>query len=58
MTPLTADFPAINPLYFKQILDNKFDPINISKLCMDLNLNRPTNKSIKLKKAWKHHRIG
>lgn len=36
MTTLTADFPTINPLYSKQILDNKFDPINISKLCTDV----------------------
>lgn len=32
VTPLTADFSAINPMFFKQILENKFDPINISKL--------------------------
>ncbi|MCJ1348635.1 hypothetical protein MMC31_006867 [Peltigera leucophlebia] len=51
VTPLTADFPAIIPLYFKQILENKFDPINISKLCMEVSLVRPTNKSIKLKKG-------
>ena len=51
VTPLTADFPAINPMFFKQILENKFDPINISKLCMDVSLVRPTTKSIELKKG-------
>lgn len=49
MTTLTADFPTINPLYSKQILDNKFDPINISKLCTDVT----DDKSIELKKVWK-----
>lgn len=46
MTPLTAEFPTINPLYSKQILDNKFDPINISKLCTDVTDDRA-------EKAWK-----
>lgn len=50
VTPLTADFPAINPMFFEQILKNKFDPINISKLCIDPSLIRPTTKSIELKK--------
>lgn len=51
VTPLTADFLTINPMFFKQILKNKFDLINISKLCIDVNLVRLTTKSIKLKKS-------
>lgn len=51
VTLLTVDFPAINPMFFKQILENTFDPINISKLCMDVSLLRPTTKLIKLKKG-------
>lgn len=38
ITPLTADFSAINTIVFKQILNNKFNSINISKLYMDVSL--------------------
>lgn len=50
---LTADFFAIKPIFFKQILKNKFDPINIFKLCMDISLLQPKIKSIELKKSIK-----
>lgn len=48
---LTTDFPAIDPMFLKQILKNKFDPINISKLQMYVILVRPTIKSIEPKKS-------
>lgn len=51
VTPLTADFPTIKPMFFKQILENKFNSINISKLCMDVSLVQLTTKSIELKKG-------
>lgn len=50
VSPLTADFPTINPMFFKQMLENKFDPINISKLCIDVSLVWLTTKMIQLKK--------
>lgn len=51
VTPLTEDFLAINPLYFKQTLENKFDPINLSKRCTDVSLTRLTNKSLNFTKG-------
>ena len=49
--PLTSDFPAINQLYFRQILENKFDPINIAKMCSDVTLSKSTKKSINISKG-------
>ena len=40
LTPLIARFSAVKVKYLRQILNNKFDPINISRLCNDVTINR------------------
>ena len=37
LLPLTEKWPAINPEYFQQILDNRFKPENLSKLSNDFS---------------------
>ena len=44
-------FPTINQSFFKQIMDNKFDPINISKLCTDVSIVKTSKKSITIAKG-------
>lgn len=51
IAPLRKNYPAINTLYFKQILENKFDPLNIAKLCPDIVLVRPSKHTISLGKG-------
>ena len=52
LLPLIIEYPAINSIYFRQILSNKFDPINISKLCTDVVLIKPTVKRVNLAKGY------
>ena len=52
LLPLIIEYPAINSIYFRQILNNKFDPINISKLCTDVVLIKPTVKRVNLAKGY------
>lgn len=45
------NYPAINTLYFKQILENKFNPLNIAKLCPDIIFTQPSKHTISLGKS-------
>ena len=49
--PLIELFPTISQTFFKQIMDNKFDPINISKLCTDVSIVKASKKSITIAKG-------
>lgn len=40
LTPLKTRFSAVKPKYFRQIRDNIFDPLNISRLYNDVTISR------------------
>lgn len=48
--PLKARFSAVKPKFFRQIFDNDFDPINITRLCNDVSVSRIQSKYIDLGK--------
>lgn len=50
LLPLKTRFSALKPKYFRQILDNKFDPVNIIRLCNDVLISRAQSKYIDLGK--------
>lgn len=50
LAPLKVRFSAVKLKYFGQILDNEFDPINISRLCNDVLISRAYQS--------KEHRLG
>ena len=49
--PLIDLFPTINQSFFKQIMENKFYPINIFKPCTDVSIVKSSKKSITIAKG-------
>lgn len=48
---LRTEYPMISHTYFRQIAENKFDPVNLSKLCTDVVLAKTATKTINLAKG-------
>ncbi|MCJ1270927.1 hypothetical protein MMC22_010824 [Lobaria immixta] len=48
---LRTEYPMISQTYLRQIAENKFDPINLSKLCTDMVLAKTATKTISLAKG-------
>ena len=51
LLPLRTEYPMISQTYLRQIAENKFDPINLSKLCTDVVLAKTATKTISLAKG-------
>lgn len=51
LLPLRTEYPMISQTYLPQIAENKFDPVNLSKLCTDVVLTKTATKTINLDKG-------
>ena len=53
LLPFCTEYPMISHTYFHQIAENKFDPVNLSKLCTNVILAKTATKTINLAKSIK-----
>lgn len=50
LLPFCTEYPMISQTYFSQIAENKFDLVNLPKLCTDVVLTKTATKMINLAK--------
>ena len=51
LLPLRTQYPMISQTYLRQIAENKFDPVNLPKLCTNVVLTKTAIKTISLAKG-------